>query len=206
MASESRILAICAGVTRPLFVRESHDDQHLHQTLSGIAKTPISTLQDPRAVMCKHLGIDGDEQADLTVHGGPDKAVYCYPAGHYAFWTRKIPALAQRSLEELFGQVGENLTIDGVDETQIWIEDDMAIGEEVILKICKPREPCFKFNARMGDRHASKLMMQHDICGWYCAVVREGTIKAGDRVVVRPGPRYITVARANQRLTRPDLL
>jgi MOSC domain-containing protein YiiM len=197
------LLAVCIGSAGPLLARDPLDGDELHRTMSAIDKSPVSTLQRPEKVWCGSLGIKGDEQADPSVHGGPDKAVYCYPARHYGFWQREIPAMAQRRTEDLFGQVGENLTIAGLDEHQVWIGDELAIGEEVLLRVRKPREPCFKFNARMGSRMASKLMIKNDVCGWYCSVVREGFIKAGDTVRLLPGPRDISVARENQLLASP---
>jgi MOSC domain-containing protein YiiM len=198
-----QLQAICTGAVRPLFMRDPHDPHELHQTQSAIAKSPVSTLQTPEAVWCGKLGIRGDEQADPSVHGGPDKAVYCYPASHYAFWQREIPQLSARQIGDLFGQVGENLTITGLDERQIWIGDELQIGNDVILRVSKPREPCYKFNARMGSQQAAKMMVKNDLCGWYCSVIREGYLQAGDPIRVRAGPRDITVARENQLLATP---
>ena len=198
-----QLQAVCAGAARPLFIRDPHDPNELHQTLSAIVKSPISTLHTPDAVWCSKLGIKGDEQADPSVHGGPDKAVYCYPAHHYAFWQREIPTLSERQIGDLYGQVGENLAITGLDEHQVWIGDELQIGNEVILRVIKPREPCYKFNARMGSQKAAKMMVKNDLCGWYCSVIQEGVLRAGDTISVRAGPRDITVARENQLLATP---
>lgn len=76
----------------------------------------------------------------------------------------------------------------------MFVGDQIAIGQEVVLQVTKPREPCFKFNARMKSKYASKLMVQHDICGWYCRVIIPGRIAAGDSVNIHAGAREIRVS------------
>jgi MOSC domain-containing protein YiiM len=141
------------------------------------------------------LGIDGDEQADLTVHGGLSKAVYSYPSEHYPFW-KTVRAQAQVALwdEALpFGSLGENLTLQGVVETDLWIGDTLRFpGCE--LAVSEPRFPCFKFNAAMGFRHAAKLMIESAWCGAYLAVRMPGTIAAGQAFTLVPGPREVGIA------------
>ena len=126
------------------------------------------------------LGIEGDEQADLSVHGGLGKAVYAYPSEHYAFW-KTVRAQAQVALwdEELpFGAMGENLTLQGVAENELWIGDVLRFPA-CQLAVSEPRFPCFKFNAAMGFKHAAKLMVESAWCGAYLAVRVPGTIAAG---------------------------
>jgi len=140
------------------------------------------------------LGIEGDEQADLSVHGGPGKAVYAYPSEHYAFW-RTVRAQAQVALwdEALpFGSLGENLTLQGVVESGLWIGDVLRFaGCE--LAVSEPRFPCFKFNAAMGFKHAAKLMAESAWCGAYLAVRVPGTIAAGQPFTLMPGPREVGI-------------
>ena len=141
------------------------------------------------------LGLEGDEQADLSVHGGPGKAVYAYPSEHYAFW-QTVRAQAGVSLwdEPLPpGSLGENLTLAGVVENQLWIGDVLRFAQ-CALAVSEPRFPCFKFNAAMGFKHAAKLMVQSAWCGWYLAVREPGTIAAGESLRVVPGPREVGIA------------
>lgn len=200
------LLAICVGSAKPLFIRDPENDALLSQELSGIQKSAVSTLDDPRPISCKQMGIEGDEQVDLSVHGGPQKAVYCYPFEHYAFWKKEIDWLKEIADAKLFGQAGENLCTQGVLENELFIGDQLHIGDTVKLLVIKPREPCYKFNARMRSKHAAKLMIKNNLSGWYCSVLQEGKIKAGDPMTVFAGPRDSTVAQENERLGRKTLL
>lgn len=140
------------------------------------------------------LGLAGDEQADPTVHGGIAKAVYAYPQAHYAFW-QTVRAQARVSLwDEALppGACGENLTLEGMDETRLWIGDRLRLPG-CVLAVSEPRFPCFKFNAAMGFAQAAKLMVQSGYCGSYLAVLEPGTLQAGDPIDVLPGPRELSV-------------
>jgi MOSC domain-containing protein YiiM len=146
------------------------------------------------ACAVERLGIEGDEQADLSVHGGPAKAVYAYPSEHYAFW-QTVRAQAGVALwdEPLPpGSLGENLTVAGVQESELWIGDVLRFPD-CVLAVSQPRYPCFKFNAAMGFAHAAKLMVQSAWCGWYLAVRKAGTIAAGEEFSITPGPREIGI-------------
>jgi MOSC domain-containing protein YiiM len=142
------------------------------QVMSGIHKQPV-----PHAVGVNPLGLDGDEQADLTVHGGLAKAVYAYPVEHYPFWKQQrrqwglSPALP-------YGSLGENLTVSGLLEEALFVGDELHFPN-VALRVTQPHEPCDKFNAWMGRRQAAKLMAQTGRCGFYPAVERAGSIMAG---------------------------
>ncbi len=192
------LLAICTSDVRPLLIRDADDEKTIHREMSGIQKSAISTLSDPQTIRCQRLGIEGDEQADLSVHGGIEKAVYCYPSEHYAFWTAELPWLNDKP--SLFGQVGENLCLSGILESDIWIGDELCIGNQVRLRVVKPREPCFKFNARMQSKQASKWMVQTQRCGWYCRVEHDGSITPGDAVTLVPGPRDTSIQEECRRL------
>lgn len=151
------------------------------------------------------MGLAGDEQADLSVHGGLSKAVYAYGAGHYAFW-QTVRAQARVSLwdEPLSpGSVGENLTVDGLDEALLWIGDRLVLPG-CVLAVSEPRMPCFKFGAAMGFAQAGKLMSQSGYCGAYLAVIEPGTVQAGDVIELAPGPREVNLRelfRARARVT-----
>jgi MOSC domain-containing protein YiiM len=139
-------------------------------------------------------GLAGDEQADLRVHGGRSKAVYAYGSGHYAFW-QTVRAQARVSLwdEPLPpGSLGENLTVEGLDEALLWIGDRLVLPG-CVLAVSEPRTPCFKFAAAMGFAQAGKLMNQSGYCGTYLAVIEPGTVQAGDTVRLEPGPREVNL-------------
>jgi MOSC domain-containing protein YiiM len=154
---------------------------------TAIGKKPVAG-----AVQLRALGLEGDEQADLTVHGGLSKAVYAYPATHLAFWqTVRAQAKVARWDEPLRpGAMGENLTVEGLDESQLWIGDRLVLPN-CVLAVSEPRYPCFKFNAAMGFAHAAKLMKQSGYCGAYLAVLEAGFVTAGDTITLQPGPREV---------------
>jgi MOSC domain-containing protein YiiM len=145
-------------------------------------------------VAVHRLGLEGDEQADLGVHGGLSKAVYAYPLQHYAFW-QTVRAQAKVSLwDEVLppGSLGENLTLQGVDERQLWIGDRLVLPG-CVLAVSEPRQPCFKFNAAMGFNQAVKLMQQSGFCGAYLAVIEPGSVTEGDAFELQPGPREVNI-------------
>ncbi len=150
---------------------------------SGIVKTARSG-----AVAVALLGLEGDEQADLTVHGGPEKAVYGYSAAHYPHWAALFPALAQSFTA---GAMGENLTIAGMTEADICVGDVHAIGT-TLLQACQPRQPCFKFALRHANNRLPKAMVKSGHSGWYYRVLQTGALQAGDAVILheRPNPDF----------------
>jgi MOSC domain-containing protein YiiM len=167
--------------------------------------TAISKQAVAGPVAVRPMGLEGDEQADLSVHGGLRKAVYAYGNQHYAFW-QTVRAQARVSLwdEPLpWGAVGENLSIEGLDETRLWVGDRLRLPGCVLL-VTEPRHPCFKFNAAMGFAQASKLMWQSGYCGAYLAVEREGTVTAGDAVTLEPGPRELGLLELFRTRRAPD--
>ena len=149
-------------------------------------------VDGPRAVAM--LGIEGDEQADLSVHGGPSKAVYAYPSEHYRFWqtVRAQAGVAAWDEPLVPGALGENLTLAGVVESDVFIGDVLRFPG-CALAVSGPRFPCFKLNAAMGFAHAAKLMVQSGWCGWYLSMREPGTIAAGESFTVVPGPREVGV-------------
>jgi len=150
------------------------------------------------------LGIDGDEQADLSVHGGPGKAVYLYPHEHYAFWQTVRAQAGAGSWDEVlpFGAMGENLSAEGLSEERLWIGDRLRLPN-CLLAVSEPRFPCFKFNAAMGFAHAAKMMVQSGYCGSYLAVVEPGSVSAGDPVELLPGPREVNLRELFRVRMRP---
>lgn len=178
--------------TRVLSVNRSLAEKRLidgRWVLTAIGKRPA---EGPVAVGL--TGLAGDEQADLTVHGGLAKAVYAYPCEHAPFW-RQVRAQAgvAGSADELpFGLLGENLSIEGLTEDRLWIGDRLVLPD-CVLAVSEPRQPCFKFNAAMGFRHAAKLMRQSGFCGAYLGVIQTGTVRAGDPIRLESGPREVNL-------------
>jgi MOSC domain-containing protein YiiM len=143
------------------------------------------------AVAVGSLGLAGDEQADPSVHGGLSKALYAYPQAHYAFW-QTVRGQAKVAGELQPGDCGENLTLAGLLESQVWIGDVLRFPD-CELVVSEPRYPCFKFNAHMGFNQAAKLMAQSGYCGFYLAVKREGSLTAGQAFELLPGPREVGI-------------
>jgi MOSC domain-containing protein YiiM len=157
--------------------------------MTGIFKRAV---EGPVAVHL--LGLEGDEQADPSVHGGISKAVYAYPQEHCAFWqtVRAQAGVAAWDAVLEAGAMGENLTVQGLTEDRLWIGDRLVLPD-CVLAVSEPRFPCNKFNAAMGFKHAAKLMAQSGFCGSYLGVIEPGTVRAGDAIELRPGPREVNL-------------
>lgn len=182
-----RILAVCTGAAAPLAMPRAGGASV--EVRSGIVKQPVAGPVDVR-----RLGLAGDEQADLTVHGGLSKAVYAYPSEHHPVW-RTLRAQAQLAAWDApvpFGLFGENLTTEGITEAQMWV-GDRWVGPGCVLAVSEPRFPCDKFNARMGFPQAAKMMAQSALCGGYLGVIEPGAIEAGQTFSVEPGPREVNL-------------
>ena len=141
------------------------------ELITSIYKMPIN-----KEVEVGQLGIEGDRQADLQVHGGYDKAVYAYSHSHYSHWSE----IMKKPYEE-FGLVGENLTIDNFDERDVFIGDEYKIGT-TLLQISQPRIPCYKIGIKMNSREFPKLFSQSGLLGSYMRVIEVGKMKIGDSV------------------------
>lgn len=185
-----KLVSVNVASVGALFIEQSG---HNYRIATGIHKQPV---QGPVAV--NKLGLAGDEQADLTVHGGLDKAVYAYPSEHYAFWAAQRLAVFKRDEPLPPGSMGENLTMEGLLEEDVWIGDRLHIGS-TILEVTQPRQPCFKFNAKMGFSHAAKMMLQAGNSGFYLRVVQTGELCAGDAITLVPGPRGTSLSEVNER-------
>jgi MOSC domain-containing protein YiiM len=167
--------------------------------MSAIGKRPVAGR-----VGVLPLGLEGDEQADLSVHGGLSKAVYAYPREHFDFW-RTVRAQAGVALWDAAlepGAVGENLTLSGVREDRVWVGDVLRFPH-CALAVSEPRQPCFKFNAATGFAHAAKLMVQSGWCGFYLAVREPGSIEAGEPFTLEPGPREVRIDELFRTITSP---
>ena len=172
-----KVLAISVG--RPQQVQ-----WHGRRVQTSIFKTPVSGR-----VQVTRINIEGDEQSDLSVHGGPEKAVYAYPAEHYHFWRRELPAA-----ELGWGAFGENFTTEGLLEDEVWIGDRYRVGTAELV-VTQPRMPCYKLAIRFGQTEMVKRFLQSGRSGFYFAVEREGEVGAGDaieRLARNPSP--LTVA------------
>lgn len=174
-----RLLAVNVGKPAPL-----RDDRTGREVLSGIRKRPVAVP----AIAVRTLNIDGDGQADLTAHGGVDKAVYCYPHDHLPAWEAEIGYGP-----DLPAPFGENLSVLGL------IEDDVRIGDrwrwgEAVLEVAQPRWPCFKLGLHSGHRDLPALLIASERSGWYCRVVTEGAAPtSGDLTLVFRDPAAPTV-------------
>lgn len=139
----------------------------------------------------------GDEQADLTVHGGPDKAVYVYPAEHYPFWAQELG----RDLS--WGSFGENLTVKGLP-----LEDELAIGDRLRIgsarfEVAQPRQPCFKLGLRFGDPLMVKRFLAAGRSGYYLRIVEAGTLSAGDPIeIAEHAAARVSVSEVTRLFTR----
>jgi MOSC domain-containing protein YiiM len=142
------------------------------EVLTGIFKTPVNG----RLRMCT-LNLEGDRQADLSVHGGPNKAVYGYPSEHYAYWKKELPGV-----ELPWGSFGENLTTSGLLESEVHIGDRFTIGAAEVV-VTQPRLPCFKLNLKFDRDDMVKRFLASHYSGFYFRVLREGEVGAGDEIV-----------------------
>ena len=188
-----RLLSISCGKVVPLFGDHRSNEKAV---VSAIRKRSISDLSNPSPVTITRLGVKGDEQADLSVHGGLEKAIYAYPAEHYDFWNELLTRETKKTVALQYGAIGENFTIEGLLETEVYVGDILIIGG-LEFSVVKLREPCFKFNAAMGYKGAAKAMLQSGYSGWYLKVNREGVIAAGAEIKHMSGSKDISIAAQN---------
>src|SRR6266513_4115546 len=138
---------------------------------TGIFKEPVNG-----PVMLRTLNLDGDRQADLSVHGGISKAVYGYPSEHYEFWRRELP-----EMELPYGMFGENFTTQGLFEDKLNVGDRFCVGKAELM-VTEPRLPCYKLGIKFGRADIIKRFLQSRRTGFYFAVMKEGEVKAGDEI------------------------
>lgn len=138
---------------------------------TGIFKEPVT-----HRVMMRTLNLDGDRQSDLSVHGGPEKAVYVYPSEHYEFWKHELP-----DMDLPWGVFGENFTTTGLLETEVNIGDKFRIGMAEVM-VTQPRMPCYKLGIRFGRADIIKRFLVSERTGFYLSVLKEGEVGAGDEI------------------------
>lgn len=139
--------------------------------MTGIFKDAVAG-----PVRLRTLNLDGDKQADLSVHGGPSKAVYAYPSEHYEFWRHELP-----EMNLPFGMFGENFTTEGMFENSINIGDRFRIGNAEVM-VTEPRMPCYKLGIKFGRADIIKRFLASRRTGFYFAVLKEGDVEAGDEI------------------------
>ena len=159
-----KVISVNLGLPREIF----HEGRVIR---TGIFKEPTNGR-----VRVGALNLAGDEQADLTVHGGPNKAIYVYPSEHYEFWRKELP---QAKLT--WGMFGENLTSEGLLENDLNVGDRLCAGSAEFM-VTEPRLPCYKLGLKFGRDDIVKRFLKSRRTGFYCAVLREGEIGAGDPI------------------------
>jgi len=154
-----------------------------NSVMTGIFKEPVR-----RRVMLRTLNLEGDGQADLTVHGGPDKAVYAYPIEHYDYWQGTL-----KRKDFPFGQFGENFTVEGMSEDTVHIGDIYRVGGAVV-QVTQPRVPCYKLALKMEMPAFPQIFLSSGRSGFYLRVLQEGEVGAGDEIEqVQADPAQLSV-------------
>ncbi|MGB4116189.1 MAG: MOSC domain-containing protein [Polaromonas sp.] len=178
------LLSVQTGAARRVKIGE-------RTLLTAINKQPVTGN-----VPVMPLGLMGDEQADLSIHGGLEKAIYAYPSEHYAFWRKARHEAGVSPIDETLphGILGDNLTLAGLLETDVWAGDVLQFAN-CALTVTIPREPCHKFNAAMGFSQATSLMANTGYCGFYLSVREAGSISAGEKFELIPGRRSVSITQ-----------
>jgi MOSC domain-containing protein YiiM len=174
-----KLVSVNVGMPREIVWQEK-------SVTTSIFKHPVAG-----PVALRRLNLDGDKQSDLTVHGGPDKAVYGYAFEHYAYWKRELP-----DADLTPGAFGENLTTDGLDEHDLSIGDVVQVGTATLM-VTQPRVPCFKLAAKFGRPDMVKRFAAARRSGFYFEVLAEGAVAAGDPIAI--------VERAAERMSVAEL-
>ena len=168
---------------------------------TGIFKQPIAGR-----VKVRRLNLEGDRQADLSVHGGPSKAVYTYPTEYYPYWREQFP-----DIDMPWGMFGENFTVEGLVEDQVNIGDRLRIGSAEFM-VTEPRIPCYKLGIKFGRKDIIPRFLKSGRSGFYLAVLEEGEVGAGDTIrTLSRAEHSVTVADivriyADRRKRNPDLI
>jgi MOSC domain-containing protein YiiM len=191
--SQAKLVSVNVGQPREVTWRGT-------QVSTAIFKSPVEGR-----VEVKKLNLRGDQQADLSVHGGPDKAIYGYPSEHYPYWRTELP-----QAELPWGSFGENLTTQGLLEDTLCIGDRLRIGS-TLLMVTQPRVPCYKLTIRFGRADMIQRFLASRTSGFYFAVVEEGYLGAGSAIeIVHRDPAAVPVAAINRlyygKSHDPDLL
>ena len=154
-----------------------------------MVQTSIFKARVPGRVRVNTLNLEGDQQSDLSVHGGIDKAVYAYPSEHYEFWRKELPCV-----DLPWGAFGENFTTEGLLEETLHIGDRLRVGSSEFV-VTQPRMPCFKLGIRFNRPDIVKRFLQSGRSGFYLAVVKEGEVAASDSIeLLKQDEHGVTVA------------
>ena len=196
----ARLLSISVGKIVELFTR---NDLEKSKVFSAIRKQAISTLYDPVSIEVTKLGLKGDQQADLRVHGGENKAIYVYPVEHYPFWNDLLTKANNKHVHLPPGSMGENFTIEGLLEKEVYVGDTLMI-DQLECTVTQLREPCFKFVAKLNYKGAAKAMIQSGFSGWYLRVNKTGYVAACAEIKLIAGPRVISIADQNLSLLKKN--
>lgn len=174
-----KVVSVNVGLPREVLWKDA-------PVLTGIFKEPVEG-----SVRVGKLNLDGDRQADLTVHGGAEKAIYAYPAEHYPYWQHELPDVAFS-----WGRFGENLTTEGLREDTLCIGDHLQVGSAVVT-VTQPRLPCYKLELRFGRDDMIKRFLRGRRYGFYFSVEQEGEVSAGSAIEF--------LSRDPNRVTVPDI-
>lgn len=158
-------------------------DYHGEPVATGIFKEPVHG-----PVMVRRLNLDGDKQADLSVHGGTSKAVYAYPSEHYEYWKKELPGDYLKDGDLPYGMFGENFTTEGMLEQQVNVGDRFRIGGAELMAT-EPRLPCYKLGIKFGRADIIKRFLQSRRTGFYFAVLKEGEVEAGNLIELQERDR-----------------
>ncbi len=179
-----KLLSISVGLPREV-------DWKGRVVSTAIFKEPV-----PGPVLLRQGNLDGDKQADLSVHGGPAKVVYAYPSEHYGFWRSQLP-----EMELSWGVFGENFTTEGLEEESVHIGDVFQLGTARLI-VTEPRMPCFKLGIRLGRDDMVERFLRAQRLGFYLGVQEEGRVQAGDSFdLVSADPQCLTVADVTRLFT-----
>ena len=164
MRSDIKLVSVNVGLPRVVM-------SNGEPVSTGIFKEPVA-----RRVMLRTLNLEGDRQADLSVHGGPSKAIYVYPSEHYEYWKREL-----REMKLPWGMFGENFTTEGLFESELNIGDKFRVGSAVVM-VTEPRMPCYKLGIKFGRSDIVKRFLASERTGFYFAVLQEGEVGASDSI------------------------
>lgn len=185
-ASSMQLISVNVGQPRKVFWKNQVVE-------TGIFKEAV----EGRVAVGK-FNIEGDRQADLTVHGGWDKAIYAYPAEHYSFWREQF-----LDMELPWGMFGENLTLTGLLENTVHIGDRFQVGTARLM-VTQPRLPCLKLGMKFGRDDMVKRFLASGLTGFYFAVLREGDVAAGDSISLQQQDEHQVMVADFVRLYRED--
>lgn len=172
-----RLLSVNVGLPRTVVWRGK-------TVTTGIFKAPVRGC-----VTLQRMNLDGDRQADLTVHGGEHKAVYAYPVEHYGYWRSELPGM-----ELPFGMFGENFTVEGLLEADVQVGNRFRIGTAELV-VTQPRLPCYKLGIKFQSEDMVKRFLVSGRTGFYCSVAQEGKVEAGDEIHLISGDgNHVSIA------------